>query len=432
MEPRALGVGVVWCPELDALCRESEGLVDVIEAEPETFWIPTLNAQEFRSFLSGALEHLTQPKLLHGVGGPVGGTCPSPTGYLEAFARDVAALNPEYVSEHLSVTQYRTEVQGPPVPIGFMLPPIQSQEGVLLAAANISRHRAALGNIPLAVETPVSYLPPAPGEWPDGVFVAAVAETADCGILLDLHNALCNARNGRQNMGAFLDSLPLERIWELHLAGGESEGAFHLDSHSGLVEPELMELAADLIPRLPNLRSMNLEIMPERVAEAGLDAVSKQLASMKDLWNTRSLNWDGHLSRHAWPTTRPPLSDPEAWEQLLGPALHGHPEPAMDEATAQWWHGLSPSLSLYRMLVGEGRASAVTSAAPHTTRALLRARGGSGTRQIFAEFWRESPPGYTAVEEARTFLRFISACCFDIPDLKVAIVLDARQLAQLS
>ena len=29
-----LGVGIVWWPELDALCRPSEGLVHAIEAEP--------------------------------------------------------------------------------------------------------------------------------------------------------------------------------------------------------------------------------------------------------------------------------------------------------------------------------------------------------------------------------------------------------------
>jgi uncharacterized protein (UPF0276 family) len=84
-------------------------------------------------------------------------------------------------------------------------------------------------------ETPVSYLPPAPGEWPDGAFVAAVAEAADCGILLDLHNALRNARNGRQSVPAFCDALSPERVWELHLAGGERESGFHLDAHAGLI-----------------------------------------------------------------------------------------------------------------------------------------------------------------------------------------------------
>jgi uncharacterized protein (UPF0276 family) len=75
MGPRELGVGVVWWPSLDALCRDREGLVDVIEVEPEAYWVPTSGGRKFRSFLPGALEHLLQPKLLHGVGAPLGGTC---------------------------------------------------------------------------------------------------------------------------------------------------------------------------------------------------------------------------------------------------------------------------------------------------------------------------------------------------------------------
>src|SRR5271166_1843039 len=90
--PRALGVGLVWWPPLDDLCRDGEGLVDVIEAEPESYWVPLFDGRGFRSFLGEALQHLSQPKLLHGVGAPVGGTCSPPDGHLAALAADVAEL----------------------------------------------------------------------------------------------------------------------------------------------------------------------------------------------------------------------------------------------------------------------------------------------------------------------------------------------------
>ena len=38
--PADSGVGVVWWPELDTLCGPGEGLVHVLEVEPETFWVP--------------------------------------------------------------------------------------------------------------------------------------------------------------------------------------------------------------------------------------------------------------------------------------------------------------------------------------------------------------------------------------------------------
>jgi uncharacterized protein (UPF0276 family) len=433
MQSPSLGVGLVWWPVLDELCRQEEGLVDVIEAEPETFWLRKSDGRGFRSLLSQALRHLPQPKLLHGVGAPIGGSCPPPDGHLLALAADIAELHPEYVSEHLSITRFRPSPDSCPASVGFMLPPLQSQAGVSLAAANICRHRAALGGIPLAVETPVNYLPPAPDEWPDGAFVAAVAESADCAILLDLHNVLCNARNGRQSIAEFCDAIPLDRVWELHLAGGESEGGLFLDAHAGLAEPELMEIAADLVPRLPNLRAINFEIMPERVAEVGLAAVGAQLGRMRDLWNRRVASHEGLENRpRPWPSAQPALNDPEAWETLLGCAINRLPQPAIDEASAMWWRACNPAIEIYRALVGEGRASAVTSAAPHTTRELLRNYGGARTRDILADHWRQSLPGYTSADEARTFFKFLSDTNHSLPGLADAIASDLADLDRLS
>lgn len=429
MQPHGLGVGIIWWPALDALCRESEGLVDVIEAEPETFWAPASDGLSFRSSLGESLRHLHQPKLLHGVGAPLGGTCPPPEGHLVALARDVAELRPEYVSEHLSLTRFRPAPGARPLAAGFMLPPLQSQSGVLLAAANIRRRRAVLGNIPLAVETPVSYLPPAAGEWPDGSFVGAVAEAADCGILLDLHNIWCNARNGRQTVAAFCHALPLDRVWELHLAGGQSEDGYHLDAHAGLVEQELMEITADLVPRLPNLRAIVFETMPEWVAKVGLDAIGRQLGRLKDIWNTRRTAGENPAAAvRLWPPSDPPYTDPEAWETLLGCAINRMPQPEIGKGAKAWWRSAQPAIALYRKLVAEGRANAALFAAPLTIKLLLRHSGGPATRRILAEFSSKFPPGYTAADEARALFEFLSASQPAVLGLREAIASDAAAL----
>jgi uncharacterized protein (UPF0276 family) len=431
-----LGVGVVWWPPLDAVCREVEGLVDVIEVEPEAYWIPNLGGSGFRSFLPFALRHLSQPKLLHGVGAPLAGTCPAPNGHTAALIADVVALRPEHVSEHLSFTRVQPSSGLSSVFVGFMLPPLQSAAGVAAAAANIRRYREAIGGIQLAVETPVSYLPPAPGEWPDGTFVAAVAEAADCGIVLDLHNVLCNARNGRQSVEDFCSALPLERVWELHLAGGEWESGFYLDAHSGLIDPRLMEIATTLVPTLPHLRAIIFEIMPERVAEVGLSAISRQLGQIKDLWSTRAKGRGCQAKKTAdfRPSAEPPI-DAAAWNTLLGSAVTGCAVPGLNAELNAWWHSALPAFGLYRSLVSEGRASAVATAAPRTTRVLLQ-QLGAGTRQLLAGFWRHSPQGYTAADEAAAFLEFLCGTGAIIPGLAEAVAEDSAELtmaaAQLS
>jgi hypothetical protein len=261
----------------------------------------------------------------------------------------------------------------------------------------------------------------------------AVSEAADCGILLDLHNVLCNWRNGRQSVAEFCDTIPLDRVWEIHLAGGERERGFYVDAHSGLVEPELMEIATALVPRLPNLRAITFEIMPERVAEVGLPAIGRQLERIRDLWNLRANTGERYFNAtQTLPSSDPPLNDPEAWERLLGCAIIGRPQPAIDERSAQWWRSVTPALDLYRMLVGEARASAILSAAPRTTRLLLERCGGPGTRKILAEFWRQSPPQYTAVDEARAFFRFLSESEAERTGLMDAVSLDAAELARIT
>jgi hypothetical protein len=192
-----------------------------------------------------------------------------------------------------------------------------------------------------------------------------------------------------------------------------------------------MEIAATLIPKLPQLRAIIFEIMPERVAGVGLAAIARQLGQIKDLWNTRAKNRELHpKSDGAWPPTQTPL-DPEAWSTLLGSAVSGLMLPALDEALAAWWHSIAPALDLYRLLVGEGRASAVAAAAPRTTRLLLRQQGGASTRRLLAEFWRQSPQGYTAADEARAFLRFLSAADPALPGLAETVAQDVAELAGL-
>lgn len=81
-----------------------------------------------------------------------------------------------------------------------------------------------------------------------------------CGILLDLHNIYCNALNGRQSVEQFLSALPLERVWELHVAGGFEVDGYWLDAHSGAIPPPLHAICAYVVPSLPQLKAIVFEL----------------------------------------------------------------------------------------------------------------------------------------------------------------------------
>jgi len=425
------GVGIVWWPELDPLCRPGEGLVHVIEAEPETYWVPR-DASSFASGLPQALQHLPGPKLLHCVGAPFGGGAAQSSAHLAALKSDIAALRPLWISDHLSFNQFpRAGANGTSQTVctGFFLPPAQCRHGVAQAADHIVRRRAATG-IPVAFENPVSYLPPHPGELPDGMFAAAVAEAADCGILLDLHNLLCNERNGRQSVAEYCRSIPLERVWEIHLAGGQFERGFWLDAHSGVVEPALLEIVADIVPRLPSLRALIFEIVPDFIAATGLSAIATCLGQLNDIWTARPQTL-APVKRRQSLAGSPDTMDPALWEAVIGAAITGCEPPELPPDFVDWTQSAELPLALYRFLAQEGRACALVDTAPRTIRSLLTTLGEAQTRDLLGAFWIRSAPAYTNAQEAWAFLEYLRTVDLAVPGLAADVANDKQSLERL-
>ena len=282
-----LGVGLVLWPALMPILSEDGGGIDVVEVEPEFFWFETGVAQEPMRIDAGMLRQLAalpQHKLVHGVASPVGGSLAPDPQQLRLMRGVVEALRAPWASEHLSFNAVPTPAG--PVESGFLLPPLQSEAGAHQAAANIRIMAQGL-QVPFAVENNVNYLRPVDGELADGAFIAAVLEQADCGLLLDLHNLLVNERNGRQPAREALAALPLDRVWEIHLAGGIEHRGYYLDAHSGPVDGELMELAREVVPALPNLRAVIFEMLPSYLPAIGLAQVKRQIDGLHTLWALR-------------------------------------------------------------------------------------------------------------------------------------------------
>ena len=139
---------------------------------------------------------------------------------------------------------------------------------------------------PFLIETPASYLRARPGRPHRRRFVAAIAERADCGILLDLHNIWANELNGRQPVSGFLAELPLDRVREVHSPEASDLERLYLDSHVGPISGELLDIARDTIPLLPHVRALIFEAVPESVValgDVGVRAVLEQLHELADL-----------------------------------------------------------------------------------------------------------------------------------------------------
>jgi len=84
-------------------------------------------------------------------------------------------------------------------------------------------------------------------------------EIADAGSLLDLTNLWIDSQNGGWDPRAWLDAIPLERVVQVHLAGGRRARGLWIDSHDRAIHDEALALLAELAPRAPNLRAVTLE-----------------------------------------------------------------------------------------------------------------------------------------------------------------------------
>ena len=91
---------------------------------------------------------------------------------------------------------------------------------------------------------------------PEWEFLGAIAEYADCGILLDVNNVYVSAINHGFDPQRYLRALPVDRIGQIHLAGHSNKGTHLLDTHDGqVITPvwNLYHLALRLFGRVSTL-----------------------------------------------------------------------------------------------------------------------------------------------------------------------------------
>lgn len=417
-----LGVGMIYLPGLDPLFEAGQDLIDVIEIEPQTMLASSADGYRLDDRLFALVDAYPHPKLVHGVGIPIGGTHPPRPEEVAPFAEAVRRVSSPWTSEHLGFL--RAGKGGEEFHAGMFLTQVQTERAVHAVAANIRAMQAMLP-VPLAFETPANYLRPRAGEMSDGAFFGAIAEEADCGILLDLHNLWCGERNGRQPVLDVLAELPLERVWEVHLAGGYEQDGYWLDAHSGVLPDGLLELAGTVLPALPNLRAVNFETDDQflRLGKVSVAELIDQLRQIRALW-------DGLVDGA---TTAPParpgivvgryeagdageLPAPEDWEAALAKVtLHRPATAAVDRLDATL--RADPGTALLRKMTESFRGSKVVDVLWYTFRMIMLSQGEEAFRHLLSVFWEENNPRLFTVDEATEFAEFAIARHTGIPHL---------------
>jgi uncharacterized protein (UPF0276 family) len=143
---------------------------------------------------------------------------------------------------------------------GMLMPPILCRESALETAASIQQIEAETGFSVLPENPPsVIYL----GALHILDYFALVADKADCGLLLDCaHLAIFQHARGLLPLTA-LDNFPLDRVVEMHVAGGtlmNVDGYEYIeDDHSPEPLAATWEILEYVLPRATNLKAIVFE-----------------------------------------------------------------------------------------------------------------------------------------------------------------------------
>jgi uncharacterized protein len=129
-----------------------------------------------------------------------------------------------------------------------LLPMPYTREAVAITAANIRQVQDFL-EIPVVVENVSSYAEFHESEMTEWEFLNEVLEAADCGILLDVNNIYVSSQNHSFDPLIYVNSVPPERVAQIHIAGHSRFEKYILDTHDHPVLPPVWQLYARAIER---------------------------------------------------------------------------------------------------------------------------------------------------------------------------------------
>ena len=177
------------------------------------------------------------PMVMHGVSLSIGSTDPISRDYLLALKTLADRVQPAWISDHLCWTGTQN------LNLHDLLPLPYTRQTLRLVCAHIDQVQNFLGR-PLVIENPSSYVQFRQDEMREWEFMAEMATTSGCELLLDVNNVYVSSVNHRFDPQAYIRALPAGQVRQIHLAGHEDHGSYIIDTHDHPIVDPVWELYA--------------------------------------------------------------------------------------------------------------------------------------------------------------------------------------------
>lgn len=238
--------------------------VDWLEVISENFMVEGGRALEV---LAGV--RAQYPIVMHGVSMSIGSSDSLNRDYLGALRRLARRAEPAWISDHLCWTGVGGRN------LHDLLPLPYTEETVRHVAGRIREVQDILERTML-VENVSSYMAFRASRLTEWEFLSAVAQQADCAILLDINNIFVSAFNHRFDARRYLDAIPADRVVQFHLAGHSDHGSYLLDTHDHPIRPEVWALYEHALRRFGRVTTLiewddnipEFEVLAAAAAEA--------------------------------------------------------------------------------------------------------------------------------------------------------------------
>jgi len=179
---------------------------------------------------------------MHGVSLNIGSSDPIDRGYVKKLRALRDRVRAAWVSDHLCWTGVGGRNTHDLLPLPY------TEETLRHTIARVREVEDLLGG-PIALENPSTYLEYEASTMRECDFLRALAEEADCAILLDVNNVYVSATNHGTDPRAYLDAMPWDRVVQFHVAGHTDCGTHLLDTHDGRVIEPVWELLGEAYAR---------------------------------------------------------------------------------------------------------------------------------------------------------------------------------------
>ncbi|MBN7796682.1 HvfB family MNIO-type RiPP peptide maturase [Parahaliea mediterranea] len=253
---------------LGPLLSQQPAQIDFLELAPEN-WIG-VGGRMGRGLRELARRY---PLAFHGLSLDIGGPDPLDMDLVAAVRAFMDEFQVTLYSEHLTYCAAEGHLYD-------LLPIPFTEEAVRYVADRVRQVQDALGQ-PLVLEN-ASYYAQAHRDLGESEFINAVAAESGCELLLDVNNIYVNSINHGYDPVDFMESLPLDQVRYLHVAGHYDEAPdLKVDTHGAdVIDPvwQLLAHAYALLGPVPTLLERDFNLPPLETLLLEVDEVVRRQA----------------------------------------------------------------------------------------------------------------------------------------------------------